>query len=203
MRIQAAALAGRAGAIRGMRRAHPAGVLSRQTVAANSLTGLPMDRPILSSELLSHGEQYLDSSDAVHRLLTDQKRYSGVPPLPTLHMIGGALEMLMKAFLLEHGESLRLLQSMDSDLERIRRRAVDMGLTSLVQFQGLEEAAIDLLGRHLVNRDLAFQRFASSSPPPYFLLRSAAGRLLPAVRLEIETRRAERTSLDVGLLDLE
>lgn len=159
-----------------------------------------MDRPLLSSDLLGYGEQFLDSSDAVHKLLTERSRYNGVPPLPTLHLIGGAIEMLLKAFLLEYGESPRLLQSMDSDLERIRRRAVDMGLTPLVQFKGLEEAAIDLLGRHLASRDLAFQPFVASSPPPYYLLRSAAGRLLPAVRQDIESRRAERVAHGTGIL---
>ncbi|QEI07518.1 hypothetical protein FXN63_17990 [Pigmentiphaga aceris] len=152
-----------------------------------------MDRLIVSADLLRHGEQYLEASDAVHQTLTAQPRYQGIPPLPTLQLIGGAFEMLMKAFLLEYGESPRLLQSLDSDLERIRRRAADMGLGQLVAFQGLEETAIDLLGQHLVNRELGFQRFASSSPPPYFLLRAAAGRLAPAVRQDIERRHAERT----------
>lgn len=151
-----------------------------------------MDRSIVSADLLRYGEQYLEASDAVHQTLTSQPRYQGVPPLPTLKLIGGAFEMLFKAYLLEHGETLKLLQSMDSDLERIRRRAMDIGLAQLVVFQGLEETAIDLLGHQLVNRELAFQPFAASSPPPYFLLRAAAGRLAPVVRQDIEDRDADR-----------
>lgn len=158
-----------------------------------------MDRPVVSTDLLIYGEQYLEASDAVHHVLTQKPQYGGVPPLPTLHLIGASLEMLFKAFLLEYGESPRLLQSMDSDLERLRRRAMDIGLAPLVRFKGLEEAAIDLLGRRLVNRDLAFRDFATSTPPPYFLLRSAAGRLLDAVRQDIESRRAEG-ALEAGAL---
>lgn len=151
-----------------------------------------MDHSIVSADLLRYGEQYLEASDAVHQTLSAAPRYRGVPPLPTLKLIGGAFEMLLKAFLLEHGESLKLLQSMDSDLERLRRRAMDIGLARLVVFQGLEETAIDLLGHQLVNRELAFQPFASSSPPPYFLLRVAAGRLAPAVRQDIEDGEVNR-----------
>ncbi|GMV60476.1 MAG: hypothetical protein AMXMBFR72_35640 [Betaproteobacteria bacterium] len=89
---------------------------------------------------------FFEAALAADDKLGDKPGYEIIAPIPVMFLVGQAIELALKAFLLKKGVELRKLRhNFGHDLHRSLRKAKELGLADVVALSAEEESVLALL----------------------------------------------------------
>jgi HEPN domain-containing protein len=97
--------------------------------------------------LVRYAAEFMEAALAADAKMGERKGYELSAPIPVLFLIGQAIELALKAFLLSKDIPLKTLRSRDygHQLHVCLRKAKEMGLRDLVPLKDEEEESIKIL----------------------------------------------------------
>lgn len=111
--------------------------------------------------------------------------------IPAYFLVGRALELAFKSFLLVHGATEKKLRKLGHDLDRGLEAAVEAGLGDLLEIEDQDRAAIFGLNRYYVSKDLEYVRTGYKSYPEPRIVLATARRLLSGIAPAVRAWRPE------------
>lgn len=108
--------------------------------------------------LTRYAHDFFDSARALEDQLGKATSFELVSPIPSLYLIGHSIELALKAYLLQHGLTLRELRHKQygHDLHACQRKAKELGLDAIVSFHSAEEGAVELLNNLYSTKQLEY-----------------------------------------------
>lgn len=131
--------------------------------------------------MIRYADDYFQAALAVDDKLG---HHHHIAPIPALYLLGHALELCLKAFLLAKGIPLRDVRDSKKyghKLHSAMRKAKELGLGQLVELQPEEDAAFELLDDLYSTKQLEYIVTGSKHFPLFGLVKSACKKLLAAV----------------------
>lgn len=145
------------------------------------------DEPNLNDErtsalgLARYAFEYIEAALIVDDRIGQRKEFQVVAPIPALYLAGHGIELSLKAYLRHHDESVRKLQKLGHDLNRCYRRAIELGLHSVIKPHGAEEGALVLLNGLYAAKELEYIRTGMKHFPTFALVSRLAVTLHNAI----------------------
>jgi hypothetical protein len=137
--------------------------------------------------LTRYAHDFFDSSRALEDVLNKETLFNLVSPMPSLYLIGHSIELVLKAYLLQHGVTIHALRSKKygHNLNACLSRANDLGLDSLVNYFPAEEGSLDLLNALYSSKQLEYIVTGTKYIPLFQHVESFAKRLIHAVAIDV------------------
>lgn len=137
--------------------------------------------------LARYAHDFFDSARAVEDQLGKGTNFDLVSPVPSMYLIGHSIELALKAYLLQHGLTLRDLRSQKygHDLHACQIKAIELGLATFVNFHPAEEGAFELLNNLYSTKQLEYIVTGTKYMPTFGLVESFAGKLIRAVAIHV------------------
>ncbi|MEX2489659.1 MAG: hypothetical protein WD356_09070 [Pseudomonadales bacterium] len=103
-----------------------------------------------------------------------------IAPIPVLYLVGHAIELSLKSYLVFHGIPLKDLptKKYGHDLLKILKKAKELGLGSLVNFDPGEMQALEVLNDLYSSKQLNYIVTGSKNYPSFGPIQSACSKLL-------------------------
>lgn len=106
-----------------------------------------------------------DAAIAADDVLGHRKGYEITAPVPVMFLVGQAIELALKAFLLHQGVELRKLRyDYGHELHRALKKAKELGLYKFVPLTTEEESMVELLNTLYASKQL---QYIVSGPKTY------------------------------------
>ena len=126
-----------------------------------------------------YATEFFESALAADDKLGKKPGYEVVAPIPVMFLIGQAIELALKAYLLAKGVALRnLRRDYGHELHRSLRKAKELGLSDVVSLSAEEEGIIDLLDDLYSSKQLQYIVTGSKTFPVFGPLESVARKLV-------------------------
>ena len=137
--------------------------------------------------LTRYAHDFFDSARAVEDQLGKATSFKLVSPVPSLYLIGHSIELALKAYLLQHGLTLRELRykPYSHDLLACQRKAKELGLAAIVSFSSAEEGAVELLNDLYSTKQLEYIVTGTKYRPIFGLVELFARNLIRAVAIDV------------------
>jgi hypothetical protein len=124
----------------------------------------------------------MEAALAADDKMGNKKGYEIVAPIPVLFLVGQAIELALKSYLLANGVELKKLKrEYGHELHRSLRKAKELGLVSIVRLAADEESAIELLDKLYSSKQLQYIVTGAKTFPIFGPLERAALKLLHAI----------------------
>ena len=109
-----------------------------------------------------------------------------VAPVPVMFLVGQAIELALKAFLLARGVTLRKLRTdYGHELHRSLRKAKELGLSVLIPLSEEDQHVLDLLDALYSSKQLQYIVTGAKTFPVFGPLQSVALRLICGIGGEV------------------
>ena len=147
--------------------------------------------------------EYLEAAQVVDEEIGSRPGFEMVPPIPVLYLVGHAIELSLKAFLLKNEISLQQLRSprhYGHNLKTCFHKAQQLGLLSHVQFTGHEVGAFEILDNLYSTKQLEYIVTGEKFFPSFGPLHLFAVKLFNAVAKVVGFEK--NNSLDMSTLIL-
>lgn len=132
--------------------------------------------------LLRYGAEFMEAALAADEKMGHKKDHEIIAPVPVMFLVGQAIELALKSYLLLKGVELsKLRQKYGHDLHRCLRKAKELGLLDTVPLQPDEETAIEILNPLYASKQLQYIVTGAKTFPVFGPLERAAVRLLKGV----------------------
>lgn len=132
--------------------------------------------------LLHYGSEFMEAALAADEKMGHKKGHKIIAPAPVMLLVGQAIELALKSFLLAKGVELSSLRlKYGHDLHRCLRKATELGLLNDVPLQADEETAIEILNPLYASKQLQYIVTGPKTFPVFGPLERAAVRLLKSV----------------------
>lgn len=138
--------------------------------------------------LARYAHDFFDSARALEDQLGKDTSFELVSHMPSLYLIGHSIELALKAYLLQHGLTLRELRDKKKyghDLHACQRKAKELGLAKIVSFDPAEAAAVDLLNDLYSTKQLEYIVTGTKIIPIFLLVELFARKLISAVAIDV------------------
>ncbi|MDQ7989027.1 MAG: hypothetical protein REI09_05265 [Candidatus Dactylopiibacterium sp.] len=137
--------------------------------------------------LVRYAHDYFDASRLVDNHYCKKDGYELVSPMPALFLMGQAIELAFKAYLLHKGVSLEDLRSRryGHNLQSCRRESRERGLDELLESNEWEDGAVDSLNELYWKKRLNYIETGPVGIPAYGHLESFCKKLIHAVSGEV------------------
>lgn len=144
--------------------------------------------------LVRYAHDFFDSARAVEDQLGKATCFELVSPVPSLYLIGHSIELALKAYLLQHGLTLRELRhkQFGHDLHACQRKTKELGLAAIVSFHPAEEGAVELLNNLYSTKQLEYIVTGTKHMPIFGLVESFARKLIRAVAIDVGYKEFNR-----------
>ncbi len=132
--------------------------------------------------LLRYGAEFMEAALAADEKMGQKAGHEIVAPVPVMFLVGQAIELALKAYLLSKGVELSKLRlKYGHDLHRCLRKAKELGLLDAVPLQADEETAIEILNPLYASKQLQYIVTGAKTFPVFGPLERAAAKLLKGV----------------------
>lgn len=137
--------------------------------------------------LTRYAHDFFDSARALQNQLGKTTSFKLVSPMPSLYLIGRSIELVLKAYLLQHGLTLRALRQKPygHDLDACQRKAKELGLAAIVSFHPAEEGAFKLLNKLYSTKQLEYIVTGTKYIPVFGLVEIFTEKLIRSVALDV------------------
>jgi hypothetical protein len=126
-----------------------------------------------------YATEFFEAALAADDKLGKKSGHEVVAPIPVMFLIGQAIELALKAYLLAKGVPLRnLRRDYGHELHRSLRKAKELGLGDVVSLSAEEEGIIDLLDDLYSSKQLQYIVTGSKTFPVFGPLESVARKLV-------------------------
>lgn len=132
--------------------------------------------------MLRYAYDFYESALAADDKLGMKPGYEIIAPIPVMFLVGHALELALKAYLLSRGVPLRKLrQTYRHDLRRTLRKAKELGLSDVVALTEQDESTIELLNTLYESKQLQYIVTEEKEFPVFSPLQDVAEKILPGI----------------------
>jgi hypothetical protein len=130
-----------------------------------------------------YGCDFLEAAIAVDGTVGRKPGFEMFPPIPVFYLICHAIELLLKAFLLQKGVPLADLRKKiyGHSLHACFRKCKELGLLDLVQFHDDEAGAVELLDTYYSTKQFEYIVTGAKTFPAFPLILGFAHKLRDAV----------------------
>lgn len=129
-----------------------------------------------------YATEFMEAALAADEKMGAKPEHEFVAPVPVMFLVGQAVELVLKSYLLSQGVSLRQLRhDYGHELRRALRKAKELGLLSLVSLSEDELAGIELLDRLYSTKELQYIITGAKEFPVFGPLESAALKLIHGI----------------------
>ena len=136
--------------------------------------------------LARYAHDFYDAALAADDKLGMKKGYEIIAPIPVMFLVGQALELALKAYLLSRGVPLRKLRSKyGHDLHRALRKAKELGLLEIVDLSDEDESTVKLLNTLYSSKQLQYIVTGSKRFPVFGPLQEVAEKIIPGISEEV------------------
>lgn len=130
--------------------------------------------------------EFMEAALAADDKMGTKEGYEIVAPVPVMFLVGQAIELALKAFLVARGITLRQLRTdYGHELHRSLRKAKELGLLALVPLEPEDIDAIELLDRVYATKQLQYIVTGAKTFPVFGPLQRAALKLIHGVGAEV------------------
>jgi HEPN domain-containing protein len=131
--------------------------------------------------LMRYAVEYMEAALAVVEKRT-KSGYEIIAPVPAMFLVGQAVELALKAYLLQMGVSLvDIRKKYGHQLHRSLRKAKELDLLSYVQIMPEEEYGLDLLNDLYASKRLQYIVTGAATFPMFIVLEKVALKLIYAI----------------------
>lgn len=140
--------------------------------------------------LARYSTEFFEAALIADEKMGHREGYEIVAPVPVMFLVGQAIELSLKSFLLHHGVSLQILRSKKygHNLHALLRSAKELGLNRLLQLTKEELSAIEILNELYASKQLQYIVTGAKVFPVFGPLQVASKRLILAVSNEVGFR---------------
>lgn len=132
--------------------------------------------------LVRYGCDFMEAALAADDKMGTKDGYEIIAPIPVLFLVGQAIELALKSFLLANGVELRKLKrEYGHELHRLLRKAKELGLGKIVKLTVDEESVIEVLDKLYSSKQLQYIVTGAKTFPVFGPLEAAALKLLHAI----------------------
>jgi hypothetical protein len=126
-----------------------------------------------------YATEFFEAALAADDKLGTKEGYEIVAPIPVMFLVGQAVELALKAYLLAKGVELRLLRRhYGHELHRSLRKAKELGLADVVPLSDEEEGTLSLLDALYATKQLQYIVTGAKTFPVFGPLESVARKLI-------------------------
>jgi hypothetical protein len=133
----------------------------------------------------NHAREFLEAGEREAQIRSPEVS------IPAYFLLGRALELALKSFLLLHGWMEADLRKVGHDLEAALREALGAGVADMVEISEEESEAIAALNIYYASKDLEYVKTGAKSYPDHQVLTRVCRRIVegigPAVRRWLPT----------------
>lgn len=132
--------------------------------------------------LARYAADFMEAALATDAKMGSRSGFEIVAPIPVMFLTGQAIELILKAFLLQKGLSLRQLRhDYGHDLKRALRKAKELGLSSIVDISEEEQSVLELLDTLYSSKQLQYIVTGAKTFPVFGPLAAVAMKLIYAI----------------------
>lgn len=132
--------------------------------------------------LARYAAEFMEAALAADDKMGVRSGYEIIAPVPVMFLVGQAVELALKSYLLSRGVTLReLRRDYGHQLHRALRRAKELGLLSLIELSEEELAGLKYLDHLYSTRELQYIVTGVKQFPVFGPVESAALRLIHAI----------------------
>lgn len=126
-----------------------------------------------------YATEFFEAALAADDKLGQKEGYEIVAPIPVMFLVGQAVELALKAYLLAKGVGLReLRRNYGHELHRSLRKAKELGLGDIVALSADEEGTLGLLDSLYSTKQLQYIVTGAKTFPVFGPLESVARKLV-------------------------
>lgn len=129
--------------------------------------------------LARYATDFFNAAIAADDVLGHREGYEIVAPAPVMFLVGQAMELALKAFLLHKGVELRKLRyDYGHELHRALKKAKELGLYEIVPLTDEEEATVELLNTLYASKQLQYIVSGAKTYPVFGPLETVGRKLV-------------------------
>jgi hypothetical protein len=136
--------------------------------------------------MIRYAHEFIESALVVDEKIGNRRGYEIVAPIPALYLIGHAIELSLKAFLLSKGVDLKQIKNLGHNLHDALRKAKELGLLENFKFNTVEESAFEMLNELYKTKQLEYIVTGYKQFPLFGLVEGFAVRLFNSVSITVE-----------------
>lgn len=139
--------------------------------------------------------EFHEAAIAADDILGKKSGYEIIAPIPVLYLIGHAMELSLKAFLLHQGVTLRELKThFGHDIGKCLKKAKELKLLDLVEFDDHELSAFSVLNTLYSTKQLEYIVTGAKQFPVFGYLQTMSKKLNAAVGGVVGLRLRDATN---------
>jgi hypothetical protein len=139
--------------------------------------------------LARYAAEFMEAAIAAEDKMGTKPGHELVAPIPVLFLVGQAIELALKAFLLSRGVTLRELRThFGHGLHRSFRKAKELGLLSLTQVTAEEQSVLEVLDDLYSSKQLQYIVTGAKAFPVFGPLERVALKFIYAIGREVGFR---------------
>jgi HEPN domain-containing protein len=132
--------------------------------------------------LARYAADFFDTALAADEIIGRRPGFEIIAPIPVMYLVGHAIELALKAYLLANGITLRKLKrNYGHDLHRILRKAKELGLQDSVELTDDDESMVELLNELYSTKQLQYIVSGSKTYPVFGPLHEVAEKLVRGI----------------------
>jgi hypothetical protein len=137
--------------------------------------------------MLRYAEDFMEAAIAAQEKMRSNSASIDIAPAPVLFLVGHAIELSLKSFLLTRDVTLEALRSRDygHQLHRCLRKAKELELLDLVEITTDENDALTLLDDLYASKQLQYIVTGLKRYPPFRPIEQLALKLIYAIGREV------------------
>lgn len=129
-----------------------------------------------------YATEFFEAALAADDKLGKKEGYDDIAPIPVMFLVGQAVELALKAYLLKKGVTLRKLRRRyGHELHRSLRKAKELGLADVVHLSSEEEGILGLLDALYSTKELQYIVTGAEQFPIFGPLESVARKIVYSI----------------------
>ena len=126
--------------------------------------------------------EFMEAALAANDKIGRRPWHEVIAPVPVMFLVGQAVELALKAYLLHKGVSLRALRRhYGHELRRSLKKSKELGLLSLLQITAEEQSVLELLDELYASKQLQYIVTGARTFPVFGPLERVALKLIHAI----------------------
>ncbi len=106
--------------------------------------------------LARYAHEFFEAAVVVDEEIGERPGFEIVAPIPALYLMGHAIELTLKAYLVHRGVSLKGIRDLNHNLVACFQKAKELGFMSHATFEGPEEGALEILNALYSTKQLEY-----------------------------------------------
>jgi hypothetical protein len=131
--------------------------------------------------LIRYAYEFFEAAVVVDEEIGHRPGFEIVAPIPAMYLVGHAIELTLKSYLVHCGVSLKGIRDLNHNLVACFEKAKELGLLNHATFEGPEEGAFEILNGLYSTKQLEYIITGQKHFPVWGLVEAFAARAFNAV----------------------